>query len=173
MICVNQKTLRLAGIKECSFVDGPGLRFTVYTQGCPHKCKGCHNPGTHDPNGGYDYGIDKLAAEVIKNGYDKITFTGGEPFYQAAALATTANIIHRKMHAEILLYSGYLCEDLLEFAETDPGTRALLTCSNFLIDGKYNEDERDLNLPFRGSRNQRIFDITCYPNSKLVRQIEL
>ena len=76
-------------------MDGPGIRFVVFTQGCPHHCPGCHNPGTHDPAGGYDSRIDNLVAEFRKNPMLKgITLSGGDPFAQAAACASLARRIH-------------------------------------------------------------------------------
>ena len=76
--------LRIAGVQKESIVDGPGIRYVVFTQGCPHKCKGCHNPQTHDFNGGKDISIDELVSDIKKNPMIKgVTISGGEPFFQA------------------------------------------------------------------------------------------
>ena len=73
--------LRLAGIVRESIVDGPGIRFTVFCQGCPHGCPGCHNPETHDFKGGSDCSVDRLMEEIDKDPIlAGVTFSGGEPF---------------------------------------------------------------------------------------------
>jgi len=75
--------LKIAGTANDSIVDGPGIRFTIFTQGCPHRCEGCHNPQTHDFNGGYVADIDELLKKIISNPLlDGVTFSGGEPFCQ-------------------------------------------------------------------------------------------
>ena len=85
--------MRLANTVSDSIVDGPGLRFTVFTQGCPHRCPGCHNPGTHDPAGGREVSVAELAAELSGNPLtDGLTLSGGEPFCQAAECAALARI---------------------------------------------------------------------------------
>ena len=128
-------TLRIAGIVRESIVDGEGLRFVIFGQGCPHRCPGCHNPQTHD-------------------------FSGGEPFCQAEAFARLARQIRTLPgKLDLTVYSGYTFEELLEKAKTEPGTAALLKEADFLIDGPYHSEERDLSLLFRGSRNQRYLDL--------------
>ena len=83
--------LRLAGIVRESIVDGPGIRFTVFCQGCPHGCPGCHNPETHDFKGGSDCSVDRLMEEIDKDPIlAGVTFSGGEPFCQPEALCTLA-----------------------------------------------------------------------------------
>ena len=85
--------LQVAGFAGDSIVDGPGLRFTVFFQGCPHHCPGCHNPGTHDPAGGREVSVAELAAELSGNPLtDGLTLSGGEPFCQAAECAALARI---------------------------------------------------------------------------------
>ena len=80
--------IRLAGIANDSIVDGPGIRYTIFVQGCPHKCKGCHNQHTHDYNGGFVKDINDLLKEIKANPLlCGVTFSGGEPFCQAKELA--------------------------------------------------------------------------------------
>ena len=153
------ETLWLAGVIRESIVDGPGIRFVVFTQGCPHHCPGCHNPGTHDPAGGYDSRIDNLVAEFRKNPMLKgITLSGGDPFAQAAACAALARRIHA-LGKDVITFTGYTFERLLEGADEDNAWRELLEETDILIDGPFLLAEKTLMLPFRGSRNQRMLDV--------------
>ena len=151
--------LRIAGIVEESIVDGPGIRFTVFTQGCPHNCVGCHNPQTHDFNGGRLTSIDEIFAQFKKNSLlSGATFSGGEPFCQAAVLYELGKRI-KSLNKNIMVYSGYTYEQLKELSNEDTGIKNLLSISDILIDGRFEEAERDLSLLYRGSRNQRIIKL--------------
>jgi len=165
--------IRLAGIIEDSIVDGPGVRFVVFVQGCPHNCKGCHNPEAQDFDGGFNANIYKLADKIVKSRTTKLTFSGGEPFCKAKELAKIARLIEaEKRGIEIMTYTGYLYEELLEMAKTDTGVKELLTVTNYLKDGRFEQDKKTMDCFYRGSSNQRIFDITCYPNSTKAKLIE-
>ena len=164
--------IKLAGIVEDSIVDGPGLRFVVFTQGCPHDCKGCHNKEAQDFNGGGTADIYKIAEKIIKSSVERVTFSGGEPFCQAAELAKIARLVRDFKDIEIITYTGYVLEELLEAAEHDSDIKDLLEETNYLVDGKFEQDKKRLDWFYRGSSNQRIFDITCYPNSTRARLIE-
>ncbi|MCI9405362.1 MAG: anaerobic ribonucleoside-triphosphate reductase activating protein [Oscillospiraceae bacterium] len=149
--------IRLAGVVRESIVDGPGIRFVVFVQGCPHHCEGCHNPQSHDFSGGYDCEPEKILAEIRKNPLlDGVTFSGGEPLCQAAALLPLAKEI-KKMGLNLFIYTGGVFETLL--AQNDPDILALLREGDFLVDGPYIQAQRDLTLRFRGSQNQRILDL--------------
>ncbi|HPU01341.1 MAG: anaerobic ribonucleoside-triphosphate reductase activating protein [Firmicutes bacterium] len=151
--------LRLAGIVPESIVDGPGIRLAIFFQGCPHRCPGCHNPETHDPAGGMEVEAAELLRRIREaRGIDGVTFSGGEPFEQAAALAGLAEEI-RRLGLDLVLYSGYTFEALLQKGEKEPHVRRLLEAGRLLVDGPYMEAERDLTLPYRGSRNQRLIDL--------------
>jgi anaerobic ribonucleoside-triphosphate reductase activating protein len=151
--------LRLAGIVPESVVDGPGLRLVLYFQGCPHRCPGCHNPETHDPAGGSEVDSAKLLARIKEaRGLDGVTFTGGEPFAQASGLSKLAEEI-RRLGLSLVLYSGFTFEELLQKSKADSHVRRLLQAGMLLVYGLYIEAERDLTLPFRGSRNQRLIDL--------------
>ena len=152
-------TIRLAGVVRESIVDGPGLRFTVFCQGCPHGCEGCHNPATHDFEGGYDCEISKIIAAVDENPLlDGVTFSGGEPMCQPEAFTVLAEEL-KKRNLNIMVYTGYTYEELLKLAETRPAVGKLLELADYLVDGRFILAERDLTLPFRGSTNQRILDM--------------
>ncbi|HIR03966.1 MAG: anaerobic ribonucleoside-triphosphate reductase activating protein [Acutalibacteraceae bacterium] len=151
--------LRLSGVIKESIVDGPGIRLVVFTQGCPHKCKGCHNPDTHDPNGGYDSNTDNILEAVEKNPMLKgVTFSGGEPFMQAHALAILAEQLH-SMGLDIITYTGYTFENLLAGFQQHPDWKELLEQTDILIDGPFILEQKSLMLHFRGSKNQRALDV--------------
>jgi anaerobic ribonucleoside-triphosphate reductase activating protein len=151
-----KETIRLAAIVPESFVDGTGIRFSIYVQGCPHRCKGCHNPQTHDFNGGTDHSIDSLIAQIKSNPLlDGVTFSGGEPFCHAAKLVKIARAV-KAMGLTVWCYSGYTLAELQGFSSTDSAIRELLSVSDILIDGRFVEEERDYRLKFRGSGNQRM-----------------
>lgn len=149
-----RKKIRVAGVVNDSIVDGPGFRFSVFVQGCPHGCPGCHNPQTHPFEGGVMMEPEEILERMKKNPLLKgITLSGGEPFCQAEALAYLA----RQVHAagwDVVCYTGYTLEALL--AMEDPHIRELLEEVDLLIDGPFILEKRDLTLLFRGSSNQRL-----------------
>lgn len=147
--------IRLSGIVNDSIVDGPGFRLTVFVQGCPHNCRGCHNPQTHDVNGGYMADTDDILAMARKNPLlDGLTFSGGEPFLQPLPLADLAKKAHLAGY-NIICYTGFLYEQLIGDAEK----MKLLENVDILIDGPFVEEEKSLLLAFRGSANQRLIDV--------------
>lgn len=151
--------LRMAGIIRESVVDGPGIRFTVFCQGCPHGCAGCHNPETHDFGGGQDCSIDRILQEIDKNPLlAGVTFSGGEPFCQAEPFAVLGRKV-KERGLSVMTYSGYTYEQLLEMSQSDAAVEALLGLSDILVDGPFLQAERDLTLQFCGSRNQRVIDM--------------
>jgi anaerobic ribonucleoside-triphosphate reductase activating protein len=150
-----QTTLRLAGVVRESIVDGPGIRFTIFAQGCPHHCNGCHNEGTLDFNGGVVTEIATILHEIDKNPMlNGVTFSGGEPFCQAEGFVALAREINER---------GYTYEELMELSKR-PGPDGeavsnLLDLTDMLIDGRFVLALRDLTLCFRGSQNQRLIDM--------------
>ena len=159
-------TIRMAGVIRESIVDGPGLRFVVFAQGCPHGCPGCHNPATHDFNGGKDCALEKILAAIDENPLlDGVTFSGGEPMSQPEAFCNLAVGI-KERGLNLIIYTGYTYDtDLAEGGSvfTDV-TREMLSYIDILVDGEFIEEQRDLTLRFRGSRNQRILTLengTC------------
>jgi anaerobic ribonucleoside-triphosphate reductase activating protein len=142
-----------------SIVDGPGLRFTVFTQGCPHGCDGCQNPGTHDPSGGDERATEDIIYEMLRNPLtDGLTLSGGEPFAQARACAEIAAAA-KCAGLNVWTYTGYTFEELLGMSAQDGGAAELLRLTDTLVDGRFIPAERTLNLRWRGSRNQRLIDV--------------
>lgn len=151
--------MRIGGVAKQSIVDGKGLRLTVFAQGCPHACAGCHNPGTHDFAGGYACEIDIILKELDKNPLlQGVTFSGGEPLCQVPAFLELARGVKAR-GKDIWCYTGYTLERLLEMAETDPALAELLPLVDVLVDGPFVRARRNLAMPFRGSENQRILDL--------------
>ncbi len=140
-----------------SITDGPGIRYTLFTQGCPHHCPGCHNPQTHDFSGGQQHDLDELFSDIQKNPLvHGITLSGGEPFCQAEALLLLCKRLKAAGY-EIAAYSGYTFEELI----SDKGSPqyALLAYIDVLIDGPFLQDKKSLLLKFKGSSNQRIIQV--------------
>ncbi len=151
--------MRIAGLTNDSIVDGPGIRFSVFTQGCPHKCPGCHNPSSHDPLGGSEMAAEDITARLDKNPLlDGVTLTGGEPFFQAEDCARIAKAAHEK-GLNVWTYTGYTYEQLLAGQGNHPGWKELLAETDVLVDGRFLLEERTLEIKFRGSRNQRLIDV--------------
>ncbi len=148
--------LRISEIISDSIVDGPGLRMTVFVQGCPHHCEGCHNPQTHDFLGGRDIDTDEIVEKYKKNPLlDGITLSGGEPFCQAISLLDLVKKI-KALGGNIFAYSGFTYEKLME--NCTEGSKELLEACDYLVDGKFILAQRDLTLNFKGSANQRIIN---------------
>ena len=152
-------TLQVAGFVPESITDGPGIRFVVFCQGCVHHCPGCHNAQTWPFEGGQPWEpaaiFEQLRRDPLVRG---VTFSGGEPFCQAAAFAELAALLKANRY-EVAAYSGWTFEQLCEKAKTEPDVAALLQKLDVLVDGPFRQEELSLELKFRGSRNQRILDV--------------
>lgn len=158
--------LNIAGIVEESIVDGPGIRYVVFTQGCPHHCPGCHNPETHSFSGGHFISVEDIFTQFQQDALLKgITFSGGEPFCQPEPLVELAKLVHG-MGKDVAVFTGYTYEELIKME--DPAIRALLDETDLLIDGPYLEDLRNLELRFRGSENQRLIDMNATRTARSV-----
>jgi anaerobic ribonucleoside-triphosphate reductase activating protein len=146
--------MRIAGIIKNSVVNGVGIRDVIFTQGCPHRCQGCHNPETWKFDGGTEMTVDKLAKE-FKDSANDITISGGEPFWNYQDLFNI--ILELKVdhpNKKFWIYTGYKFEELPE---------RVLSYLQYLnveviVDGAFEEDKKDPDLRFRGSSNQRIID---------------
>ncbi len=151
--------IRLAGIEKMSVVDGPGIRLVFFVQGCPHRCAGCHNPAAQDFSGGKLYDIDDLLKIIAEQQHlDGITFSGGEPFSQASALAVLGKKI-KETGGHIVTYSGFTFEEILQKTKVNQGWQRLLQVTDILIDGPFVQKRKNVLLAFRGSDNQRLIDV--------------
>ena len=148
--------LNLAGVMDESIVDGPGIRTAIFAQGCPRRCEGCHNPQSHVFGTGTDVSVPELLEKIKQNPLVRgVTFSGGEPFSQAESFAALARLL--KAHGyELAAYTGYTFEQL---QSGTPPQKELLCLLDVLVDGEFVLAQRNLNLRFRGSENQRILDV--------------
>ena len=132
----NVETLRIAGVVKESTVDGPGFRYVIFTQGCPHKCEGCHNPETHDFNGGKIVPIDDIIKDIEKNPLlAGVTISGGDPFMQAGQVAKLLDKLDKKL--TVMVYTGFTYEYLLKYADDKNKYMDLLERTDILMDGKF------------------------------------
>lgn len=162
--------IKLFGTVNDSIVDGPGLRYAIFAQGCPHHCEGCHNPKSHDFDGGYWKNISEILSDIDSNPLlDGVTFSGGEPFMQAEAFIELASEI-RKRHLNIIVYSGFTYEEILCLGENQ---KQLLSLCDILVDGRFELSQRNISLLYKGSLNQRIIDVAKSLESHKVVEIEM
>lgn len=164
--------IRLAApIQIDSVVDGEGIRAVIWTQGCPHNCLGCHNPGTHDFKGGYLEDIETLKKEIDSlEGQDGITFSGGDPLMQIDACLELAKH-SKKRGLNVWCYTGFTFEQLLIMSKTNNALVELLNNIDVLVDGKFDLAKKSFEAPFRGSINQRVLD--CKESIKQQMPIEI
>lgn len=149
--------IRIAGTVKNSIVDGDGIRYVIFAQGCHKRCAGCHNPHTHALDGGILADTEDLAREIMKDKLlSGVTFSGGEPFLQAEAFAHLAGLLPPALSKYV--YSGYLFEQLLEMGG---GAARLMSACDRLIDGEFDESQMNVSLlsKFKGSGNQRTIDL--------------
>lgn len=162
--------IRLASsLQTDSIVDGPGLRLVVWTQGCPHHCPGCHNPQSHDFNEGQEVDIDLLCKEIKEYDYHTgITFSGGEPMLQAKQCIEIARYA-KLLGLDVWCYSGYTWEELLD--SSDESIHQFIELIDVLVDGKFMNGLKSLELKFKGSSNQRCIDVQKTRETKVITQI--
>ena len=146
--------IRVLDIIEDTMVDGPGFRTSIYCAGCSHRCPGCHNPQSWS----FDQGREMTTAELMKiimaDPFANVTFSGGDPMYQAADFAELAQAIRQQSNKDIWCFTGFVYESLIHEDQ-----RALLEQIDVLVDGPFVEELRDPDLLFRGSSNQRLIDV--------------
>lgn len=143
-----------------SIVDGPGLRAVIWTQGCNHNCKGCHNPQTHDKCGGYIEDSSNVIKQIQNLKLHRgVTLSGGEPFMQSEGLLEIAKAC-KENKMDVWAYTGYTFEELIDKKNSSYFNNLnLLKNIDVLVDGKFIEAKKDISLKFRGSSNQRIIDV--------------
>ena len=159
-------------LQEDSIVDGEGIRTVIWTQGCAHKCPGCHNPGTHSFDDGYLIDIEEVE-KMIDNldGQDGITFSGGDPFYQPKECTILAKYAKKK-GLNIWCYTGFTFESLLKMSKNNSDIYDFLKEIDVLIDGPFLLEKKSLDAIFRGSTNQRIIDVNKSLKNKKVLLVD-
>ncbi|MEI2356175.1 anaerobic ribonucleoside-triphosphate reductase activating protein [Mesobacillus zeae] len=155
--------MRVVNIVHDSIVDGPGLRTVFFFSGCAHRCKGCHNPESWNPEYGDEWDVESLYREAVGNELCDVTFSGGDPFYQGTGIMNLAKML-KKAGKRIWCYTGYTFEEI----QKRPLFKSTLEYIDVLVDGRFREAERDLTLKFKGSRNQRLIDVQKSMNESTV-----
>lgn len=160
-----KNSIRLFGIKRHSLVNGKGVRYVIFTQGCPHHCIGCQNPDSHNFNAGYEQKVDDIIQEIIKDrNIDGITLSGGEPFLQAEPCCKIAEIA-RKKNLSVWAYTGFIYEDIVAGVAGNMAT-TLLKYIDVLVDGPFDQNKLSETCKWRGSTNQRLIDVQATLKNK-------
>lgn len=147
--------ISILSIVHDTMVDGPGFRTSIYCAGCPNHCLECHNPQSWDINQGTPTSTEDLMEEIMSDPFANVTFSGGDPMFQAKGFCELAKEIHRQSNKTIWCYTGYKYETLLK----NPTQKELLEQIDVLVDGPFVKALRDEDLFFRGSSNQRIINV--------------
>ncbi|MBR1873138.1 MAG: anaerobic ribonucleoside-triphosphate reductase activating protein [Bacteroidales bacterium] len=145
-------TLRILDIAHQTMADGPGFRTSIYCAGCAHHCPGCHNPQSWDFGGGSEMTVDQLLDIIKADSMSNVSFSGGDPFYQAEGFTELARRIKQETGKTIWCWTGFTLEQI----QADPRLAAMLPWLDVLVDGPFIKSQRDTTLLFRGSPNQRI-----------------
>lgn len=149
--------LRLYDVQDNVTVLGPGLRYVIWTQGCPRRCPGCMTPQSQPLEGGYEVDVSRLADSILRTGRTSLTISGGEPFLQAEALCGLLEQLRRERDMGVIIYTGYTLAELRD--SSDPWAKALLGQCDLLVDGAYVEALND-GKNGRGSANQNAIPLT-------------
>lgn len=147
--------IQVLDIVEDTMVDGPGFRTSIYCAGCLHKCPGCHNPQSWNPSGGRAMTTEQVMEIIEADPYADVTFTGGDPMYQAEGFTELARAIRHKTQKTIWCYTGFTFEAIVHA----PRYQQLLQELDVLVDGPFVKALRNEDLLFRGSSNQRLIDV--------------
>lgn len=157
-------TLRILDILHQTMADGPGFRTAIYCAGCAHHCKGCHNPQSWDFKGGFEVSVDELLQIIKEDSLSNVTFTGGDPFYQVDAFTELARRIKQETGKTIWCWTGFTYEEIL----ADEHLAQMLPWLDVLVDGPFILEQRDTDLLFRGSPNQRIIYLHGAPPEDVI-----
>ena len=160
--------MRVLKVVEGTSVDGPKLRTSIYLAGCAHACPGCHNPQSWDPDGGEEMDEDELM-RIIAYNEAPVTLSGGDPLFQAEAVASLTARIKRELGYNIWCYTGYTWENIVQ----QPRLMEVMKNIDVLVDGPFVMAERDLDIVFRGSRNQRLINVPATIKQGKVIEVEL
>lgn len=148
-------TLSILRVLHDTTVDGPGFRTSIYAAGCPHACPGCHNPESWAREGGRQRTLDDLLQEVLSDEFAHVTFSGGDPLFQVQGFALLAAAIKRESGKNIWCYTGYTFEQVAG----SKNLSVILPHIDVLVDGRFVLPERNTDLLYRGSNNQRLVDV--------------
>lgn len=156
--------MKFADLKNNDIANGPGVNVSFWVQGCPHHCYNCHNPETWNFNEGKEFTpeiLELLLQYLDANGVHRnLSILGGEPLCDENLFLTNliiTTVKSKRPNTKIYLWTGYLYENLLK--STNPQMKSILSNIDVLIDGPYIDAQRDITLPMRGSKNQRIIKL--------------
>jgi len=161
--------IRVLDILEQTMADGPGFRTAIYCAGCKHHCKGCHNPQSWDMDGGREVSVDALMDVIKADDLSNVTFSGGDPFYQADGFTELAKRIKAETKKTIWCWTGFTLEQI----KADPEKSKMLPYLDVLVDGPFIQEQRDTHLLFRGSPNQRIIYLKGKPDDRIPGTVPL
>lgn len=162
----NMKVRLASDIQSDSILDGEGIRTVIWFQGCLHNCPGCHNPETHDLNGGEEYDTEEIIEKIKGLKYQQgITLSGGDPFFQASAAIEFAKCAHEKK-MNVWAYTGFTYDYLID--KGTPEQKELLNNVDVLVDGRFILEQKSYECKFRGSKNQRVIDVPKSLDAKKV-----
>ena len=161
--------IRVLDIIEQTMADGPGFRTAIYCAGCLQHCKGCHNPQSWDMNGGKWMRVDDLFDLIVADSMSDVTFSGGDPFYQVDAFTALAKRIKEETDKTIWCWTGFTIEEI----QADPHLAQMLPYLDVLVDGPFILEQRDTQLLFRGSPNQRIIYLKGKPDDTIPGTVPL
>jgi anaerobic ribonucleoside-triphosphate reductase activating protein len=157
--------MKYAGLIKNDMSAAPGVSVSFFTQGCPHRCRGCHNPETWDFEKGKEFTsntLDEIIEALTANGVQRsLAVMGGEPLCQENSFLTylVVKTVKEKLpDTKVYIWTGYYYEDLIKRPENR--VRQILELTDVIIDGPYVESLRDVTLPMRGSSNQSIIQLT-------------
>lgn len=157
---MEKSMLRIAGTLSHSYVNGPGIRYCIFTQGCPHHCTDCQNPETWDLSGGQEIDANDIIRDILTTKHlQGITLSGGDPFIQPKPCADIAAAA-KQNGLDVWCYTGFTWERLLEMQAENQDIHDLLISIDVLVDGKFDKDLMDGDHIYRGSSNQRLIDVT-------------
>lgn len=171
--------IRIASVEKESIVDGEGIRYVIFTQGCTHNCAGCHNPKTHDFSGGYDVDDIEIYNDIIENPLlDGITLSGGDPLFQADKLIKLVDMLKKDGYT-IWVYTGFVFDEFLKYINNEPCDKRItkdminmLKYADVVVDGPFILEKRTLDALYRGSTNQRLIDVTkTFANNEIIEYI--
>lgn len=167
--------MNIIEIKPYDVVNGPGIRCSIWLAGCNNNCKGCFSKHTWDPKKGRNFvEIEYTLNHIITNPeLDGISILGGDPFYHLFNPSYTDNSLNQlklllnmchNTKKSVWLWTGYKYEDIKKQAIKAKLWETIVKCVDVIVDGKFEEDKKDLNLYYRGSSNQRIIDVKSSEN---------
>ena len=163
-------TVRIAGVLAHSSVNGPGVRYAIIFQGCPHHCRECQNPETWDPEGGEEMPVGQVIEDLMQTRYlDGITLSGGDPLLQPRAAAKIAKAA-KEAGLSVWCYTGWTFEELMQGAAGEDAVRAL-EFMDVLVDGAFHIEERSDTTVYRGSANQRLIDLPASLPEKIAHVV--